>query len=436
MTNPGPSPRKLAVMTLTEILEKGAYSELVMNRMLKLYKEESLQSRRFYTKLVYTTLIHLEVIDEVIGSFSNRPLGSLKAYVVNTLRIGACQLLYLSGVKAYAAINESVNLIKYSAYQNLAGYVNAVLRSILREKEGLGDLSRMPAWLLEIFSKSYGEERAGELWRRMDSEKKLCVRLTEKGKAQGGADLLAAYQPTQGSLVKEAFYLEVGAGLAESEAYQQGLVTIQDESSMAAALSLEVERGESVLDLCAAPGGKTCLLAEKAGREGRVVARELHPHRAQLIEKQTERLSLPFVEVCVGDSTKKEPAYEGAFQKVLLDAPCSGLGMIRSKPDILCRNHEEEIDSLAQLQKALLECASGYVKEGGMLVYSTCTLNKTENEDQIKAFLEAHPEFQPLPPLFHEEDSLESPWGMTLLPQEEGHEGFFISRLLKKEGGA
>ena len=452
MTETNPNIRREAALTLQEILYGGGYSSILVNRRLQEFPETVTErDRRLYTNLVYTVLEHLPTIDAGLEAWSSTPLRKLKPWVAVCLRLGLAQLLYMDKIPTSAAVHETVDLVKHSPYRGLAGFVNGVLRGALRaelrvprpdsEKEPVRALSLeydMPAWIVTLWRDAYGQEQAVNLLERSRGQKPLCCRcntvkispeeLEEKLRAD---EAVAALRRSE--ILPEAFFLDYKGDLTRSSLYREGFLSVQDESSMLAAMASGVRPGDQVLDLCAAPGGKSMVMAQLMQNRGEIYSRDLHPHRTELIRKNAERLGLDCIHPQTADGLDPESVQPEAYDVVFLDAPCSGLGILRSKPDIKYHRSPEEQEALQKLQEALLENACRGVRRGGRLVYSTCTLNPAENESRIEAFLAFHPEFEPVDlekelPFLPECDRL---WRKYLLlyPCREGRDGFFAAAM-------
>lgn len=443
--------RREAAQALQEITDQGGYSTLVIDRHLKaMTAPVSNQDRRFFTLLVYETLEHLASIDAILNSLMKTPLQKVKPYVRAVLRIGICQLRHMDAVPDRAAIYETVELIKNSPYSRLSSFVNGVLRAAQRngcrlpleglKPEGIKALSLqydMPTWIIETWIYSYGKEKTKELLQKMQTPGRVCVRtnrlLADKETA------LKALQETgaevQEGLLPDTFYCLHIPEFSDWAAYREGVLTVQDEGSILAALATGAKPGMTVLDMCAAPGGKSAYMAQMMENQGIIISRDIHKHRVELIERTMKRLGVACVKEEVQDSTAAAETEYGRYDVVLLDAPCSGLGVLRSKPDIKWHHRAEEENELIELQRRLLTAAQKLVKKGGRLVYSTCTLNRRENEDQVAWFLEHFPDFlikdlQKDLPSLPECDRL---WDrhLTLWPRAQGHDGFFVAALEK-----
>ena len=333
--------------------------------------------------------------------------------MLSLLRMSLYQLIYLDRVPPHAAVNEAVNIGRRRGHSGIAGMVNGVLRSAVRrlselkaetfESESnparrLSLRHSYPQWLAERWVDAWGEAAAEAIMEAGNEAPHGSLRVNRLRATQQEALALleaaglngrpAASSPGTGIAV------ERGGNLASTEGYAKGLWSIQDESSMVVAAAAAPKPGSRVLDCCAAPGGKSAHLAELMNNVGEVIANDLHAHKRALIAENADRLGLTAVQAVTGDAAELDRVYPPAsFDLVLLDAPCSGLGVIRRKPEIKWTKSEGDIKDIAALQSRLLDTVSGLVKPGGTLLYSTCTIEPAENEEQIAAFLNNHPEF-------------------------------------------
>ena len=455
MTDGKWSARREAAQALLEILYENGYSSIVLNRRLRnLPAEVDRKDRAFISSLVYTTLAELIYIDAVIDTYSKTPVAKMKPWVAVALRMTVCQLVFFDKVPDSAAVHEGVELIKRSKFRGLQGFVNGVLRGILRgdKKPSLPGsaesllartsiLYSIPVWILTIWRDAYGGSKMTELARASHGQKPVGLRCNTLRIAP--EDFLAmlrekvgAKNVRPGCILPECAYITDGGDIAAWPEFRQGLFTVQDESSALAGRALGVKPGDRVLDMCAAPGGKSTHLAQLMQNTGVIVSRDIHEHKLKLIEDNARRLGITIIQTQFRDGVAWAPEEEDSFDAVLLDAPCSGLGILRSKPDIKLNRTPEQIPELRKTQLALLEAASHLVRPGGALLYSTCTVNPAENEENVRLFLEKHQEFfienfeKDLPREL-ECDTIRDGYAV-LTPVEAGMDGFFIARLRRK----
>lgn len=438
--------RELAVRTLMTHEKEKTYIDLSLKEALS-KSDLSGQDRAFTTELVYGTVKMKRTLDYIAESFSSIRLKKLTPAILQILRTGLYQLFYMDRVPVSAAVNESVKLAKKLGNPRAAGFVNAVLRAADRNREGIRFPQKGTAEYLGTFY-AYPDELAAhwvELFDYEEAEKLMAASnrspgvtlrvnplkttreaLQEKLKADG-------IEAACGALSPDALLVSGSGNLAAHEGFLNGEFTIQDEASQMAALAMGAKPGMKIIDVCAAPGGKSTAMAAKMANEGRVYSFDLHPHKITLIEKNAERLGIKNLEARVQDARVLREEFVGKMDGVLADVPCSGLGIIRKKPDIKWQKPLEGLKELPTIQAEILETASRYVRPGGTLVYSTCTLEPSENGGVVEAFLAAHPEFQPvsLKELFPNKPSAES-GQVTLMPHEDGTDGFFIAKMEKK----
>lgn len=440
----GLNARRLALDVLTDVREKGAYASLALGERLRA-AYLSPEDRRLATGLVYGTLENQLQIDYALDRLMDHP--TREPVQRDILRMGAYQILFLDRVPDSAAVDEAVKLTRAMGMEAACGFINAVLRNLSRAKDEiawpdreadpvayLSVMGSMPRWLVEKLVAAYGPEEAGRVILYREEEHPVCVRpnFTRLSDAEFEALLQEKGWRAERGLAPHAWLIYGAGDLASDADYRAGRFSIQGQSSMLAAEALEVRPGMKVLDACAAPGGKSAYLCEQMQLTGRVYAWELHEKRAQLLEGVRRRLGLDNLRISVRDALDFRPDLEGALDGVLLDAPCAGLGVLSQKPDIKLRLKEEDIPAIVDTQGRLIDTVCRYVRPGGALVYSTCSLLPEENADRVRAFLQAHPNFtlEPLPTSFPEElRARQTPCGLQLLGCRDGVEGFFIARM-------
>lgn len=438
-----PGARKLALKVLLDVHENGAYAALSLNKNLP--RDLKPEERRLTTQLVYGTLENEVKIDHALNQLTEYP--ARDAVTRDALRLGVFQILFLERVPDSAAVDESVKLVKTMGMEASAGFVNAVLRNLIRGKdelswpdkekdpeEWLHVESSTPLWLVKKFADAYGFETVERMLLYRESSHPITVRpnLLELDD-HGFEDLLRKKNLTfRAGLAPHAYLLEGVAEPVLDPDYQAGLYSIQGQSSMLAAEAVQARPGMKILDACAAPGGKSAYLCETMQLTGRVYAWELHEKRALLLDGVRRRLGLDNLRTAVKDACEYRPDMEKTLDAVLLDAPCSGTGVLSQKPDIKLRLKESDLPAIVETQKKLLNTVCRYVRPGGMLVYSTCSVLPEENKAQIEAFLKEHPEYttEPMPLSFpaelrQQQDAL----GLQLLGFRDQVEGFYIVRL-------
>ncbi len=429
--------RSFVIKLLCKMESSASYSNLLLDNALS-RSQLSEQDKRFASALFYGTLERSYTLDAVIAAHLRSPKDKLSNEVRNILRTGLYQLLYMDSVPDSAAVDESVKLAKRLRNPALAGFVNGVLRSFIREDKQLPkgqskaqQLSieySCPQWLTEKWLREYGEQTALAMLSSSLGQAPTTVKVnTLKMPIEDIISLLAAdgFKVKAAEPVKDALYVS-GGSIEQSRAYKAGLVHVQDISCMLCCMALDPAEGQTVLDICSAPGGKAFTAAEMMNNKGRLLAFDLHENRVRLIKSGAERLGLSIIEAMPNDGkcfNEKLPMAD----RVLCDVPCSGLGVIRRKPEIKYKS-PEEFERLPQIQYEILSVSSGYVKAGGRLVYSTCTLSRAENDEVAERFLSEHQDFVPaeLP------KELSSSCKVTITPDRFNSDGFFIAAFTRK----
>ena len=436
--------RKVALEIFQDVVRKDAYAALSLDDRLKNTNLPQLD-KRFCASIVYTTLENLIRIDYALGFFL-KDADSLEPTVRDILRISVCQLLFHDRIPENAIVDEAVKLTRGAGLEGLTGLTNAVMRSLVRGKdeikwpakeEGAKHLSIMysvPMWLAERLTDAYGPETAEKICSYRSEAHFTTVRPNMMQYTDEAFEALLqkkVWEVEKGA-VSHAYRVRKASEIAQDADYLAGHFSIQGESSMLAAQAVGVKAGMQVLDCCAAPGGKTAYLAESMAGTGRVYAWDVHEHRVTLIRAMTRRLRLENVRPVMRDAAVLKEDLIGTMDAVLLDAPCSGLGVMDDKPDIKYRATPESVRELSEIQEKLLDTCCKYVKRNGTLVYSTCSILPEENGEQVKRFLEKHPEFaiSPLPETVDERFRKEyTQTGLQLLPHRDKVEGFFIARM-------
>ncbi|MGD6816218.1 16S rRNA (cytosine(967)-C(5))-methyltransferase RsmB [Metabacillus sp. 84] len=440
--------RELAVETLTAIEKNQAYSNLLLNSTIQ---KSTMPPKdvALYTELVYGTLQRKLTLDYFLKPFTVKAK-KMELWVKVLLRLSLYQMIYLDRIPERAIFFEAVELSKRKGHKGIAGFVNGVLRAIQREGvpsfgeikdpvERLAVETSHPLWLVRKWVSQFGIEETRKMCEVHLKAPSASARVNRMRMTP--AEAISSLQEEsieadKGLLAEDAVAFTKG-NISKSRLFKEGLLSIQDESSMLTARALQPLENEIVLDACAAPGGKSTHLAELMNGTGKVISLDLHPHKVQLIADQAERIGLNNIVPEVMDAREAgEKLQKREFDKILVDAPCSGFGVIRRKPDIKYAKNAEDVKKLSRIQREILESVSRLLKKGGTLVYSTCTVDKEENEEVIADFLAAHPEFEEdtdlnlyLPEKVH-------PYikggKLQILPHYFETDGFFITRLKKK----
>ena len=433
--------RQTAFDILSKIQKDSSYSNLTIDSFLASVCLDEVDSA-FVSALVYGVLESSFTLDYQLAANLKQPLKKLKPQVLTVLRLGAYQLLFMDKVPESAAVNESVKLIKANGCSFASALVNAVLRNIAKKGLCLPDESdktfyysvkySFPQELVKFWIKSYGEENTVGIMESCSGRPPLIGRANT---LKVTADELTSTLKNEGiesksSVVTDSLELGKCGSVERLKSFADGLFHVQDAASQFCIAALDPQPGETILDLCAAPGGKSFTVAERMNNTGKIVACDIHNHRLDLIKSGAARLGITNIECIVNDAAVYNENLPMA-DRVLCDVPCSGLGIVRRKPEIRCK----PLDTLKELppvQGKILDTASRYVKKGGTLVYSTCALNPKENENVCKSFLESHPDFKSKLPSFACEGMFIRDGFITLMPHINGTDGFFIAVFERK----
>ena len=441
-----PGARELALQILLATEGRSAYSDRLLETKLR-DAGLSGQDAGLVTALVQGTLRRRALLDHHLDAFTGGGIASLPPPIRAALRLGAFQIVAMTRIPESAAVDQSVELAKRYGHPGTAGLVNAVLRRLARgERAPLPDLAAQPVehlailhshprWLVERWVRRYGIEEASRLLESDNTEPYVSVRPNlHRIRPEALVQALAAEGHTAmpGPNGGPVFLLGRGFVAARSPLFREGLLTLQDEAESAVAMILDPKPGDRVLDLCAAPGGKTSQIVERVAPRGSVIALERHTSRARALRSNlVERLRLPGVHVVCGDG--RTPPFVRPFDRVLVDAPCTGLGVLRRRADARWRKEEGAIAEMAALQRGLLDGAAPLVRPGGVLVYSVCSLEPEETDEVVESFLSSHPEFarenvQPfLPTGFSAADPV-----FRAFPHRHGTDGVYAARLSRR----
>ncbi|WP_018932720.1 16S rRNA (cytosine(967)-C(5))-methyltransferase RsmB [Gracilibacillus lacisalsi] len=441
--------RNIALDLLMRISDQGGYSHLVIDQMLKKHQLEP-RDGGLLTEIVYGTLQRKLTLEYDLNTFikSNKKIDT---WVKWLLYLSFYQMKYLDKVPDHAVIHESVEIAKRKGHKGIANFVNGILRSA--QRDGFPDYQLIndpvkrvsietshPLWLVKRWNQQYGIETTEQMCQTNITHKQVSIRvqplrITRK-------QLLSRLENSHirvrlSDFSEQGLVIEEG-NILKDETFQEALFTIQDESSMLVAELMGLKEGMTVLDACSAPGGKATHIAEKMNDSGTVFAYDLHAKKAALVNKKAKELGLTSIQAAQSDARKlQEKHVNHTFDRILIDAPCSGLGVLRSKPDIKYNKTSEDIRKLATIQKEILHHVEPLLKNEGKLMYSTCTVDQEENEEVIKDFLAKHPAYRVDPAFFAElpevlEDSSgRSEWGIQIFPQDINSDGFFMTRLVR-----
>ena len=442
-----PDARETALEVLMQVDSANAWSDGGLKRTIAKNKLDS-RDAALATRLCYGVIQNRMLLDYYIGCWCSQRPERLESVIRNILRLGGYQILFLDKVPPRAAVNEAVEMTKRHRREKAAGMVNAILRKFAANREDMPPLPKgspaqtlslrysHPRWLVERLLSLIGEEET-EAYLRMNNQ--VVPTTIQTNPLKGTPEELEKLLRQTGAQVEPhpwlagCFSVSGTGDLEQLSAFREGRFTVQDAAARLVATVAAPAPEDRVLDVCAAPGGKSFAAAIAMGGRGTVCSCDLHPHKKKLIANGAARLGLDCVTPMTADACVHRPEWEGAFDLVLVDAPCSGLGVIRKKPDIRYKD-PEPLAALPSVQRRILENVSSYVRPGGTLLYSTCTLLRRENENVVSAFLEAHPQFGPEPFQLPGVPGAEgSSWMLTLWPHIQGTDGFFISRMKKRE---
>ena len=434
--------REAALRALVACEQQGAWSDGFLKKILRTAGLDS-RDAALTTRLCFGVLQNRLLLDYYLGKLSTVKLEKMEPAVRNALRLGAYQVLFLDRVPDHAAVSEAVDLArKGSKNPRSAGLVNGVLRSLVRQKDSLEPPEdpavrySHPQWLADLFTRRLGREEAAALMAANNGEPPTCAQVnTTKATVEEVTDSLRAegveVQPHP--WLPNCLLLSHTGSLEELAAFREGLFYIQDAAAKLAVLAADPREGMDVLDACAAPGGKSFAAAIAMWGEGKVVSCDIHPHKMDLIRAGAKRLGLDCITAEVLDGRECKEEFLDRFDLVLADVPCSGLGIIRKKPDIRYKD-PKPLEGLPRVQKAILDNVCRYVRPGGVLLYATCTLLERENEDVVRAFLDKHKDFT-LERFQVPGDFEGAREGMvTCWPHRHGTDGFFFAKLRRMRG--
>lgn len=445
--------RDLVLSMLLEIEKGNEFSHILIRQVLDKHEYLEGNQKRFIKRLTEGTLERRLELDYIINLFSKITTGKMKPFIRNLLRMSVYQLFYMTQIPESAVCNEAVKLASLHKFSSLKGFINGVLRNILRNKEQISYPDKekdragwlevkysMPRWIVEHFLQSYSPEITEEICKGLLRECPVTVRIREDLAREEKENLLQSWRE-KGILyhahayLPYAYTLEKVEGIPSLAGFYQGLFFVQDVSSMLVAEVAGIRENMEIMDLCAAPGGKATHAALKLRGTGRVLAFDVTEYKVRMIEENKERQGLKQLKTAVWDATVFDSEREEKADLVFCDVPCSGLGVMAKKPDIKYRVKKEELNQLVILQREILKNAVRYVKKGGTLIYSTCTINPEENENQVKWITkELGMEVISLKdslPVCLQKDMDE--WGLQLLPGIHQTDGFFVAKLKRSE---
>lgn len=438
--------RKIAFDITNDIFEKNAYSNIALNNNLKNSTLDQ-KDRALVTEIVYGTIKYKYTIDIVLEKFLRGGIKKTDKEVVNLLRNAVYQMMYLDKVPSFAVVNESVEIAKKYINSKAGSVVNGVLRNILRtdlneinsdnSKDGeLAFKYSFPKWLVKIICGQYGNVKGEEILKGLNERPSVTVRVNalkisyddalEKLRKNG-------YDVQKGIIAKDAIIIEKGSSIENNLMFNEGYITVQDESAMLTAPVMDLKEGNRAIDMCSAPGGKSTHMAEIMKNKGEIISCDVYDNKLKIINENAKRLGAEIIKTEIRNGEVLYDELINYADAVLADVPCSGLGIIRKKPEIKWNKTKKDLQDLIKIQRNILQNASKYVKKGGNLVYSTCTINKGENEENIRWFLEKNSEFEIEPIDLGSVDNIikHKEGFVTILPNKY-MDGFFICKLRRK----
>ena len=436
--------REIAYKVLLDIEKNKNYSNMAINKHFKDVKISN-QDRGLATEIIYGVIENKYYIDYMIDKLSKVKTNKMEIYVKTLLRMGIYQIMFLNSISDYAAVNETVNLAK-KKNSKVSGFINGILRNVIRQKEEIGKVKTKDdvdylsikysydKWMIRNWMIHFGKEFTEELLEANNERPNIYLRtntlkitrdeLIKKLEKQN-------IKAEKVNVVEEAIKVEHLKDIENNNLYKEGLFIVQDVSSMLVGKVMNPKENSLVLDVCSAPGGKTTHMATLMNNTGQVVSRDIYDHKLKLIKAASKRLGLTNVDVEEFDGMKLDRESIAKFDYVLADVPCSGLGIIRRKPEIKYKE-KEEFRQLPPIQKKILENASKYVKVGGTLIYSTCTIQDSENIDVVNEFLQKNKNFELVPIKEVNVDLENQEKGyMKIYPNVHNMDGFFISKLIR-----
>ncbi|HEL2109983.1 TPA: 16S rRNA (cytosine(967)-C(5))-methyltransferase RsmB [Streptococcus suis] len=427
--------RSLALSVLEDVFEQGAYSNIALNKALE-SSHLSAQDRGLATELVYGTVSRKITLEWYLAHFIE-DREKLDTWVYYLLMLSLYQMLYLDKLPTHAVVNEAVNIAKRKPGTDK--FVNAILRKlsqdslpkpadIKRKNKRLSVQYSVPVWLVQTLIAEYGDERAEKIFQSLHIRNKASVRVTDGQQVERLAEELDAHH----SPLSPVGLVKPHGHFAATDYFKQGLITIQDETSQLVAPTLKIQGDETILDACAAPGGKTCHMAGYL-TSGKIIALDLYEHKLTLIEENAKRLGLvEKIETKRLDASRVHEEFgPDTFDKILVDAPCSGIGLIRRKPDIRYNKAAMDFDSLKTIQLQILDSVCQSLKIGGIITYSTCTIIAKENQEVIHEFLQNHPNFEQVM-LEHTATDIMVDGCLLITPEQYLTDGFFIGQFRRK----
>lgn len=435
--------REIVLDMLLETCEKEVYSHLILSAILEKYQYIDVQKKKFLTRLFEGTVEYRLLEDAVLNRYSKIKVNKMKPVVRNILRMGVYQLLYMDSVPDSAVCNEAVKLAKKRGFQGLSGFVNGVLRNIARDKDNiyfksLSEKYSIPQWIIDEWSKQFDEDTIITILEGINKKQGVSIRCNTSAI---NCEEFYSELENQGITVRRSKYIKEAAFISGFDSienifgFNKGYFQIQDIDAMVAVNISGVKPDYKILDVCAAPGGKSIQFADMLNGSGIVEARDLSENKVEIIEENISRNNMKNIKAVCMNAEIFDAASKDKYDIVLADLPCSGLGVIGKKADIRYRVKQEDIAGLATLQRDILSVVWQYVKPGGVLIYSTCTINETENQDNVKWFTENFPfeteSFSDSVSNINDAQTATKGW-LQLLPGIHEGDGAFVAKLRRK----
>ncbi len=451
--------REVALKILYRVDKDNAYSNIALNEVLE-QNRENLNEKDIglISEIVYGVTTWKSTLDEIIKEYSKIRLKKISIWILNILRMSIYQIIFLDKIPKSAAVNEGVNLAKRYGHKSSSGFVNAILRKVTKKDyedffeikdpiERIQKTTSMPKWIIEeLLNEGLELEKVEKICKDSNQRPKISIRANRlKTNPKELKEKLEQKQiKVEEGILEDFLILNKVKNLEKLKEFKEGLFTVQDEAAGLTAIVLEPKQNETILDACSSPGGKTTYIGEIVENNANILAWDIHKHRVLLVDKAAERLGIDRIKTEVKDASKYEDKYKEKFEKILLDVPCLGLGVLKRKPDIKWQKKKEDIVEISKIQWEILNTCSKYLKEGGDLVYSTCSILKEENENMIYKFLEKHPEFEIQKIILSNNNKSEKnnrnyfekfleKDGFLQVYQNEETDGFFICKLKKKD---
>lgn len=430
--------RELALKILYKIDKEQAYSNIVLNEEVK-QNRQNLNEKDIglISEIVYGVTTWRLTLDEIIKKYSKIKLKKISPWILNILRMGIYQIIFLDKIPKSAAVNESVNLAKRYGHASSSNFVNAILRKIEKTDfeelfkiednvERISKTTSMPEWIIEKLLKNNTINEVEQICKNSNFRPQITIRINKLKTSKGELKTELKKQNVEcediyvnEKLIEDFMILKKIRNIENFDLFKNGYFTVQDISAGLTAKILNPKPNEVVLDACSAPGGKTTYMAELMENKGLIEAWDIHQHRTKLVEQNAKRLGIDIIKTKVKDASIYDETLNEKFDKILLDVPCLGMGVIKRKPDIKWQRKKEDVEEITKIQKIILEKCSKYLKHGGKLVYSTCSILKEENEDVIFEFVGKNQDFIIVPNTT-----------INIVP-DKNKDGFFICKLKK-----